>query len=507
MEKGKSLAPSLQSASEKIESSLQSGKGVFTIGDASSASGLSLRDAKDVMDFLVTKYKCRLQITEDGDLIYDFGKTPMRRGERTWGEWWQSFKKQAWNIFVVVFKVWISITLVVYFTVFVVIIIAVIIAALSGGKDNDSKIDIGSSFGFIFRAFAEIFYWKTVTQSYHYETDSRGYRYRAYDARHSTLPNKSNKKSGKGFVASVYDFVFGPPRVEMHPLENQQEVAAYLRQNKGIIIKPEMIGLAGWNAEKADDFFSETIARFDGEPVISDNQILYGYFRSLVRTKNDQSDTQVIWYWNEYEPEYKLTGNSIGRNIGIVFMASINLLMSIVFLVAVLTEEGTGIDVGIAVGLGWIPFIFSVLFFGVPIYRWLDIIPKRKKREQENIRKRVMRAIYSVELSHTNQRIQGNEVARLEEIYQRTQHRYTLQDIIEIDGIFAKGEAPLKVEEIEKVIQNLVYDLNADISATPQAQVVYDFSMLSEQFKEAKRLRKERGNDTQLGTVVFDTED
>ncbi len=503
MEKEKSLAPSLKSAAEKIENSLQSGKGVFTIGDAASASGLSLRDAKDVMDFLITKYRCRLQITEEGDLIYDFGKMPLRRSERTWGEWWQVFKKKSWDTFVVIFKVWISIMLVVYFTIFVLIIIAFIVAALSGGKDNDSKVDLGSSFGFIFRVFAEIFYWNTVTQHYHYETDSRGYRYRAYDTRPGALPNQSKKKNKKGFVASVYDFVFGPPRVEIHPLENQQEVAAYLRQNKGIIVKPEVIGLAGWNSEKADDFFSEIIARFDGEPRISNNQILYGDFMSLVRSKDSKADAEVIWYWNEYEPEYKLTGNSTGRNIGIGFMASINLIMSMIFLTADPTAEG----IGILIGLGWIPFIFSVLFFGVPIYRWLDILPRRKKREQENIRKRVMRVIFTAEVFNSLTKTQQNEAVRLAELYERTQHRYTLKDIMEIDRIFAKGEAPLKIEEIEQVIQQLVYDLNADIDTNAQAQVVYDFSMFSEQFEEANNLRKERGNDTQLDEIVFDTDD
>lgn len=478
----KSLVPALQSASEKIENLLQSGKGVVTLADASTASGLSLRDSKDVMDFLIGKYKCRLQITEDGDLIYDFGADLARRGERTWAEWWSKAKKTLWKIFVAVFKVWISVTLVVYFSLFLIIIIGLIIASLSGG-DGDTDVDVGDSIGGAFGVLGEllynIFYWKTVTSSYHYEVDSRGYSYRAFDARPSSLSKKGKNKGKKGFVASVYDFVFGPPRVEAHPLENEQEVASYLRKNQGVIVKPEIIALAGWTSEKADDFFSEVIARFDGDPKISDNQILYGDFQDLIKSKESKADVPVIWYWNEYEAEYKLTGNSQGRNIGVGFMNGFNLLMSSAFLAFLMTEGG----LGAAVFLGWIPFIFSVLFFALPIYRWFDILPKRKKRRLENIRKRLMRTIF-----------------------ENNYREISLQELTELTNSRSKGEERLKKDQIENMMQTLIYDLNGEVDSNEQAEVVYRFIRLREELDEAKRLRENRDSGNQLGEIVFDTD-
>lgn len=326
-----------------------------------------------------------------------------------------------------------------------------------------------------------IFYWKTVTSSYHYEVDSRGYSYRAFDARPSSLSKKKGKDKGKkGFVASVYDFVFGPPRVEAHPLENQQEVASYLRKNQGVIVKPEIIALAGWTSEKADDFFSEVIARFDGEPKISDNQVLYGDFRDLIKSKDNEADAPVIWYWNEYEAEYKLTGNTQGRNLGVGFMNGFNLLVSSAFLAFLMSEGG----LGATIFLGWIPFVFSVLFFALPIYRWFDILPKRKKRRLENIRKRLMRAIF-----------------------ENNYREISLRELTEITNNRSKGEESLKTQEIETMMQTLIYDLDGEVDSNENAEVVYRFIRLREELDEAKRLRDIQDTGNQLGEIVFDTDD
>ena len=60
-------------------------------------------------------------------------------------------------------------------------------------------------------------------------------------------------KTAKSFVASVYDYVFGPGRVELHPLSNQQEAAAYIRTQKGLITVPEIIALTAEMIERIKD--------------------------------------------------------------------------------------------------------------------------------------------------------------------------------------------------------------------------------------------------------------
>ncbi|MEO1653122.1 MAG: hypothetical protein AAFU64_06230, partial [Bacteroidota bacterium] len=360
---------------EKMQVRLKKPNRVFTIADASALTGLPLDQSKEVLDALMEKFDCRLQVTENGDLIYDFGSRLHPRGERTWAEWWQDNKKWLWNVFVIVFKVWISIMLVVYFVIFLILLIALVVAMMAGNKDGDNdsgSVDVSGFFHVIGDLFRSIFWWQTITGNTYYERDSRGYRYRRYESRPSVFGRKNKKKKkSKNFVASVYDFVFGPPRVEAHPLANQKEVAAYLRQKEGIIVKSEIIGLAGWTAPEADDFLTDVLVRYQGDSKISENRILYGDFYELTRSKSLESDAPIVWFWDEFEPEYKLTGNSTARNIGVAFMNLFNLSFSAAIFFGLLSDTQLRAETGLGalIFLGIIPFVFSVLFFLVPILR------------------------------------------------------------------------------------------------------------------------------------------
>lgn len=464
--------PQLLQGVQKLETRLKGSDRVFTVGDAAAITGYGMHEAKELLDSLMNKYDCRLKVTENGDLIYDFGSTLHPRGERTWAEWWYDTKKVLWKVFVVVFKVWITVMLVVYFTLFLLILIGIIIAMMSSNNDNDSRdsSSAGDLFIFIGELFRSIFIWNTITGNTYYATDPYGYSYRSYEPRSTGL---GKKKKGKNFVASVYDFVFGPPRVETNPLENQQEVASYVRQNKGVIVMPEVLGLAGWTGKEAEDFFSEVLVRYKGDSAITENGILYGDFYDLARSQSSEGDASVVWYWNEYEPEYKLTGNKTGRNAGIVAMNLFNLAFATFFLVA-----GNNL-----VFLGWIPFVFSFLFFLVPALRYFQMLPLRRKRHMENIRKRLMKVIY-----------------------QSTSEEISLNTLLQTVNQ-ANKEEKLSKEAVESMMQTLIYDLNGEIEIKEDATVTYKFIHLKEQIQEAERLRALRDSGKDLGNVVFDTND
>ena len=119
-----------------IEKFLRSDRQRFTLTEASAATGISIDDARGALDELIRKYIARIQVTENGDLIYDFGKPLRRWGEKTFAEKWQSFLEWCWKVFKIVFKAWIAVTLVVYFVIFVVILLALLIASSS---DKNSK--------------------------------------------------------------------------------------------------------------------------------------------------------------------------------------------------------------------------------------------------------------------------------------------------------------------------------------------------------------------------------
>jgi hypothetical protein len=459
----------------------------LTVGDVSTLTGLATDDAKHALDALMAKYICRLKVTEAGDLIYDFGSSLLRRGEKTLKDYLEDVKSVLWQIFQLFFKAWIAVTLVLYFIIFLVVIIGIIIAAMAG--DSDADIDVGDIFVGFFHALAEIFrgifIWHTFTDTTYYQTDKQGYQYKHYESRKSSLgrfgkAGKEPVEAKKSFVASVYDFVFGPPRVETTTMDNLRELAAYSRRQNGIVVTPEVIGLAGYSADEADKFMAEALSRFNGKADVTENGVLYGDFEELSRSASKQVEEKVVWFWDEYEAEYEITGNTGGRNAGIISMNVFNMVIS--SLVISMAISDPTLPAWLTVGFGWIPMSFSALFFSVPVLRSFSIFPKRKKRHFANIRKRLMKVIYQ----------DKDKIIPLEALMQAVNAQN-------------KGETDLNKKDIEKVMNDLIFDFQGEMLVKDDGQIVYQFEKLKAELDEAHRLRREKGFSNAPSKVVFDS--
>jgi hypothetical protein len=474
----------LQQAEQVLENKLSSLK-TLTVGDVATLTGLTTDDSKATLEKLMSKYVCRLKVTETGDLIYDFGTSLLRRGEKTLAEYWAEVKEFLWKAFQIFFKMWIAVTLVLYFVVFFVIIVGIIIAAMFG--DSDSDIDVGDIFAGFFHALVEmfrmIFIWNTITGATYYETDSRGYKYKNYEPKGSTW-NKNKKKAelpAKSFVAAVYDFVFGPPRVKVTFLDNLKELATYARRQNGIVVTSEIKGLTGYTSEQADQFMTESIVRFNGKAEITEEAVLYTDFDELTRSAaKNEVNAPVIWFWDEYEAEYKITGNSKKHNAMIISMNLFNLIVS--FFVLGATVGNPEFSSWVAIVFGWIPLSFSTIFFSVPLLRSFSIFPKRKERHFNNIRKRLMKVIY-----------------------QNPDKEILLSELENAVNAKGEGEENLSKQQIEKVMNDLIFDLQGDMEIDPNGNVVYKFPRLKTELQEAMRLRREKGFSNLSTNIVFDS--
>lgn len=490
---------------KKLETTLQKKVKPLTVGDAASLTGLNIDDAKRVLEALLAKYDCRLKVTENGDLIYDFGSRLQLRGEKTFKERWDEFLEWSWKAFKVFFKIWIVATLVIYFIIFLIILIAIILGALGSGNDKggggsggsaSSSSSSNSLFSWaIWDIFSGIFDSRTTTGRTYVDRDKRGYHYQHYEPRPSTLTKLKQQQQGvqavatekeKDFIASVYDFVFGPPRVEFNPLENYMELASYLRMQKGLVVKSEIIALAGWTKDEAEDFFAEALARFNGKPEITENGILYGDFDELVRSANQSNDTPVVWFWDEYEAPYEITGNTISMNVGISFMNMFNWAFGTFFTLAFFAgfedpsiwEEMYGFWV--CFFLGPVPFAFSTIFFLVPTLRIFRVWRLNKKRKIQNVRKRLMKVIF----------LNPTGVISAEALTKAANENN-------------RGEERLDRATVEKVMNDLIFDLGGEMKITSNAQTEYHFEQIAAELQEIKRLRNQRGQTT-LGKVIFE---
>jgi hypothetical protein len=469
-----------------LETSMRRGQRHFTLTEAAAMTGLAIDDARDALEALLDRYVCRLQVSENGDLIYHFGDTLRRRGAKTIAERWQEITAWLWNVFTVIYKAWIAVTLVVYFVIFLVILIALLIAASSRQSDRDRRSPASAlDMNRLFHMFFAIFHWRTITGTIDYQRDRHGYRYRHYQPQPGVL--KADKKS---FIAAVYDFVFGPPRVVLDPLTNEKEVAAYLQQNKGIVVPAELIALAGWDFPQAETFLTDCVIRFYGEPKVSDNAVLYGEFDTITRGVGQVESGEIVHYWDEYEPEYELTGNSSTYNLGIALMNSFNLILSFLVLRGMLSGLeglGPGTQLGaflmsyqgvIELFLGWLPLIFSSLFFLIPLGRLAKIQALQRQRQFQNIRKRLYKVIFA-----------------------RQGQPQTVRELVSAINTHASEET-LSRQVVEDRIKELALDLAGDMTVTETAEVQFTFPRIARELHEAAQLRRQRRLDNALGEII-----
>ncbi|KOY86644.1 hypothetical protein AD998_11270 [bacterium 336/3] len=476
-----------------LEKHIEKVKGQFTLNDAAAITGVAVEQARESLNELMSKYICHLQVSENGDLIYDFGSSPTRRGEKSFAEILDGIKNWLWKAFKIFFKAWITVTLVVYFVIFVLLLIAIIIGLTAANKDDDRK---SSGGGAMFRLIGDVFYaifrWNTITGGTYYQKDQYGQPYKHYKPIESQIfkTNSTDPKAKKNFISAVYDFVFGPPRVEIEPFENQKEVAAYARQNKGVMILPEFKALAGWNNDEAQEFMTDCIGRFNGSAEISPNAVLYADFYDLTRSKTQAQDGKIEWYWNEYEPEYELTGNTTGKNAGVIAMNAFNLIFASLCLVDGIDTIYNG-KVGlftemiepyvVLYGLGVVPFLFSTIFFLVPVLRYFSLIPKRNKRRLNNIKKRLVKVIYQQGVSKD---------LSLDEIVSQVNQ-----------GDVEKLSKP----EVQSMMSKLIIDWGGEAIPQDDGTVRYQFIQLREELQEIRNIRATRDGKSDLGNIYMDT--
>jgi len=458
----------------------------FTLEDAVSVTGLPVIETDEAIKNMMEKYDCKLKVTENGDLIYDFGTHLERRNKKPFSEYVAHFMGFLWKCFQIGYKLMTSIFLVAYFVVFLVVLIG--FALSSNNKDG-----IGNLIAVLLRLFVSIFQWKTIMgyDNRYYKQDKHGYSYQHYKEKKGILGRKKkpqNPKDEKSYVASIYDFIFGPPRVILDPLANNQEVATFLREQKGLVSTSEIQALAGWRREEAENFMTACLGLFDGKGDVTENGTLYGDFSQLIRSKDRTGEEPVVWYWDEYEPEYELTGNSGGRDAGIIAMNTFNLVASLMLIFGgYMGPMGLSLGFGAQFVLGGFPLIYSTLFFLIPIVRWLRVRPLRKKQHELNIRKRLMRVVFQTY-------DQG-----LHDV-----HEIPLTKLTEVANAQRETEEKLDAATVERVMKDTLADLGGEAYVNDRAEISYKFDLIAQELGDIDALRIEKRDDSALGEIIFE---
>lgn len=457
-----------------VEKKLSGLGGRLTPQDAAAATGITVGEAQDALTRLMELYVTRVGYDEEGKILFSFEMPLRKRGTKTAAEKWAAMREKLWNGFKVFYKVWIAVMLIGYFALMIVLLLLLVVAS-QGKSDSDDDRGGGLSgnmLGGLFRGLMEGLQFAFWTRAYSgaYAVDSHGYRYR--EAR---VPRSRRKKGGKSFIISIYDLALGPERASVDPLENEKEAAAFLREERGVITPAEVLALSGGDFNKAEERMADYLARFSGEPRITDEGVVVGEFEDFVERTDARVEGQVVPFWEEFEAPYTVTGNTSGRNAGILFMAAFTLLGGLIL------GPGSGLETlaasyhplfgsGLALFLlGYMPIAFSLIYLVLPVLRAPIVKKKERERLESNRKKKVMRAIFQNRLWRTT----------------ADQVHFTLLSL---------GDKDLKLEETRDILGKLVIDLQGDVELEPDGTPVYVFRRLEREFEAAEKTRGKRLN-------------
>lgn len=423
----------------KITELIEKKKGKINPYEVALETGYSIDDINDGLRRLLELYDSKLKADmQTGSVEFIFSYPLIKRGKKTLKEIAAQIATKAYQIFKKVYKISIGIILIVYTIIFALMILAAMIAASSSDRDNRRNINLGfivDIFYAIIRGM-QIAYITTDMTSYY--TDESGLRYRSI-----------KKEPKKSFINSVYDFVFGPERVKIDELANAREVMAFLQQVSGGKLTAGAIALlSGVSMDVAESKLAEYVGKFKGDLQINEDGTVVAEFYNLQKVSPELLKGKIEYYFDEIEEPYIHNGNTTGKNIAIFTMNLFNLFVSS----AVITSN---IDnIWILIFLGIFPFVFSILFFLIPLIRLPIISYLNKKREKHIIRKKLFRAIVKL-----------NKQATVNEIFATA-------------GI-SNNEKDLA----QSILNEMVIDYRGEIDINDTGEAIYKFDKLLNDIK------------------------
>ncbi len=90
-------------------------------------------------------------------------------------------------------------------------------------------------------------------------------------------------------------------------------------------------------------------------------------------------------------------------------------------------------------------------------------------------------------------------------IFQVESATFSLNQLTAIANKQHQNEEKLKPGLVEKVMMDVIQDLEGESFVNNQAEVVYKFEKLALELDEIEKLRNQKKDDDQLGNVIFES--
>ena len=479
---------------DRIIDSLRRRDGVATAGDVAADTGLNLEEVDQVLRQMVQHYRSHLDVDDEGNLLFRFDPKFERRGHQP-GRWWHNAKKKFWGALTLAFKGWIMVMLVGYTIAFVALLLAFAIAGVAAALTSDS--DAGGEmlllpFYLILRVLEVMFWFSLFSSSGRSQTTSRmhgrgrGRRMRRgggmFGRRGSGRSHgggglmsklrgnaKKKEKPDEPMYKKIFRYVFGP-QTERDPLSTEKAFARFVRENSGRVTAADWAARTGTSLDAAENALTASAIRFQGDVHVADDGTLIYSFDELRVTTDEEVDDDgdpPAPIWERPVRLSSLTGkNPKKTDRWITILNGFNLTMGIVVLGSVVSLTSP-----VAIGLGWVPLIFSSLFFAVPGVRRLRRKFRKKKVARENERRELIEAVYlSAEDGH------GRPV----------------------DG---------EIFDSSNVGDRVVREFEAEAQVNEEGEVYYKFPKVARQVSAGERARQKATAELVFGQTIFSSDE
>ncbi|HSG49171.1 MAG TPA: hypothetical protein VLA43_15225 [Longimicrobiales bacterium] len=464
-----------------VRKALRRLKGRATVGDVAAATGLAQPRAEAALRSLLEMHRGHLEVGERGDLVYRFEPSLIRRDAVPL---LTRLKEGAWSIFKAAFKIWIVAMLVIYFVVFVALMIA---ALLANNRDGDGG---GLGGGGERRGgghvhFPNFWLWYLIwSPNWGWGRPYYGDRYGRSRPR-----RRGERPQGPPFYKKVFAFVFGPDRPETSPERRDREYLRFIRSRQGAVSAVDLVQATGMELDEAESELARLMAAHDGDVQVTEDGTLVYLFPSLmVSAHGSVREREVPAAWRRLEPKLPLTGNGAGSNAVIAGINTFNLAAAATAPWFIFPRLGLGGPVA-EIGLVWVPIIFSVSFFAVPLLRAPAVWRENARRAARNVRKAVLGLVSRASLGGTAPDPVGLDQARalVEENLKGSRHRSV---------------------DLTRVMDRMVAEFDGEVEVTADGTPRFRFPGFRAAMAAAHRLRVKLGLGGEgVGRIVYTSDD
>jgi len=478
---------------------LKRARGRATVGDVVSKTGLPRDQVEATLKELLESRRGHLEVGETGALVYRFDPKLLKRDTETT---LSRLIRRSRAILREAFKIWIVLMLVVYFVVFVALLIAAVVASQSrgGGRGRSRDFGLGRRHGGGMPGF---WFW------YFFWSPRWGWRRPYYGHRWEERYGRSGKKEEKvPFIKKVFAFVFGPDKPRPTQAQRDRSVIRLIRARRGVLTATELVQHTGVTLPEAEEEMARLMGAYDGDVrVTPEGTLVYVFPELMLSAEGRVSEREPDPAWRRLEPAESWTGNKTGSNALIAGINGFNLFAAFTAPWFIFPQLGLG---GLLawIGLVWVPAVFSVLFFAIPLIRLAGVRRRNRRRQERNLRKVLLAHVFQASLASEDPLwlTPAGSVERARALLLPGRHqKKSLRTVPEDSNLPSQTAWNARFQD---ELQNLLAEFDGEVKEAPDGSPRYRFPEIRQTFKEADVMRQAMKLDRQeVGEIVFSSAD